>query len=179
MDWATIQPVLQLMAETEMGIPCLWEDQNQPRPAHPFATLAVTSVQKLGVDDVKRVYNATNDEMDVEVQGQRGFRLRVQVYTDSQQPTGSAVFYLDKMRGGVAKPSNKTIFKTTNIAFKTADDAQNIGRLIQGASESRWLMNLQFAGSVSFTDSAESYINTVELTGEVSGITVEQTITGT
>lgn len=177
MDWDAIHAVLHAWAETATGATVWWEDQNQPRPEYPFLAMAVMRVTKLGSDEIIREFDAVEDTLTTTLRGNRVIRLRVQSFSDSQLPTASARAALDDLQNSIIKPSVRLALQAANIAVINTEPPRNVGRIIQGRSESRWLMNVKFSGAVNLVDTVTDYVRSVGLTGTVDDNTFGQTIT--
>ena len=170
MNWTTIKNALHLWAETQTGISFAWADQDAPRLAYPYGTLKIMSSQGVGADEVRRTFNVGNDNLDTQVQGPRQFVLHLEAFSED---TGAAQPYIDTLRDSLRLPSVRAAFFTANIGVIRPETALDIGAIVGGENESRWGLDVQFAGSATITDTATDYVKTVEITGTVSGNNID------
>lgn len=169
MDWPTIEDAIHAWAVAEAGISFVWAGQDSPRLAKPFGRLEISAVNNPGVDSVAYEYDADADNMATTVKGPRDFMVSIEVYSDGVTRALTARQYVEALRDSLRKPSVLAAFETANIAVIRPMPLQNIGRVISGENESRWGVDIHFAGSMSMSDTASDYVKSVEVTGDVSG----------
>lgn len=153
MNWAVVKKALFDWVSGVTGVTVVWEDQEAGRPAYPFITLNVDSVVSIGVDETIHEYNDETDQLDTTVRGNRRFTLRVEAFSDSNTPGGTAQQYIEALVARLRLNASREAFAAANIGFISHNGPLDVGRVIDQKNEDRWGIDIQFAGSLNLTDS--------------------------
>lgn len=177
MDWATLQPALRSAVSNALGITTIWADQNAPRPAYPFAVLSIVAEAPVGVDEVRYSDgDAGGGKLSATVNGLRTFTLSCRVHTLSQQPTASARYYAGLWRLALRKPSVRAALRAAGmavvevLALQTLPTQTAEEQLVSGA-----LIDVRLSAAESASDTAEDWIERVELAGSTGPVDIDGT----
>lgn len=72
---------VQAFVAQQTGLPAIWRNANSPRPDRPFASLYITAINALGMDE----YGPFNDDDNQIIIGQRTANVSVQFHGDASE----------------------------------------------------------------------------------------------
>jgi len=111
-----LETAIHIWAQVASGIPAtsiIWRNQNGPRPARPFMTLAIGESQDLGTGWSNRtdtVSPTPGNELTYRARGQERVRVSFEVITDTTTGSQSAPAILRRIRGRARLPSLQELF---------------------------------------------------------------------
>lgn len=147
--WSMLQPVI--------GGTVIWADQNGPRPALPYATLRLSSIQRVGT-----AHYADPDTNGIQtVVATRESTLQVQRF--GPESVGALETFADKL----ALQTNLDKFSVQKIALFDVSSVTDVAQLLNGlATEPRASVELSLRWASDQTDDV-GLIDSVSVNGQV------------
>ena len=140
---------------------------NAPRPALPYLTLYISTLNQVGYDSIISPDNAGSSD----IVGNREFTLTIQSYSQTE-----ALNILETLRSSLQMPSVLAALRSNNIAFVDYNTINDISAILDTEWEKRGAIDLVFRIAQTVDDDV-GLIETVEVDEEFE--TGSQTYTDT
>ncbi len=103
-----IRECMKLLASCE-GVKPRWIGERKDLTCKVIASLSIRNFENVGMDEIRQTYNATKDQLDIEVHGQRYFTLQVQYETNTTADADSSWRAAERFRSKLKNPSTKDV----------------------------------------------------------------------
>lgn len=144
----------------------IWEDQDGPRPATPFAALRMTTIRRIGqdwVDVVDAEVPAPGAEIEHRARGVRIARLQIQAFGTDAVGDAHPMAILEEILLKAKLPSFKSALQAASVAVIRHDPVRNVGALLNTAdTEPRALVDVELS-LVSEISETGTFVEFVEL----------------
>ena len=156
----------------QTGLPAIWLNPNAPRPARPYATLQVTNSARVG-----RPWTGQVDaEGMAQVAFDRDVTISVQVYGSSSSESRQAFGIAEDLRDSLELTSVRAGLADEGWSFRGVELLTDAPELLDTTWEPRAVFDVRFGTRKALIDDL-GLIETAEITGTVSGRTVDETLT--
>ena len=154
--------------QSPVAVPVIFSDQNAPRPAYPYATIRMNSIVKIGWDEIREINPQTNIAT---IGGQRRATISVNYFGTKPLEEISKAF------NSLEKQTVQDQLAASGIAIQEKNDIQNLTAMLETVFEERSFFDF-FIGLADNVQDDLGIIETVELTGQLSGGTIGDVIIG-
>lgn len=149
MIWQTLENALHAWVSTASGVPVVWAEQTGARPqTGAFATLKLSALTQVGaVDPVVTNYDAgrpAGEEIELQVQSLREFKLSVQFFSSFNTTDTSAFARADAAQRALYLPSVRETLAAAGLSAFDPGAIQTVTVLIGTRFESRALFEVRF-----------------------------------
>lgn len=180
-EWATTAEALRdwIIAESGLGDGnVIWEEKEGARPSGRYISMRISNVRQIGHD--WQFYEDAEDpdpgqELIKTRMGFRELTLSLQCFAAKTDPIITAVGTLDKALNG--HRDHKTALKEAGVAVLGVEQIQAIDGRVGLAFEPRAVGTVRLSLASNVTG-FETYIQSIELTGEVVGADDENPVVG-
>lgn len=158
--------VLRQWVADKTGLVTIWANANAPRPPRPYATVQLTSNNRLAQAHVGALDTVTGE---AQVTGQRELTMSVQVYesTDNPDPR-SAYNTVTSLRDALDLPSTRETFRSGGFAFRAVEMLQDTTALLDDHWQPRATFDMRLGAAVQQSDDL-GIIETIAGTATVNG----------
>lgn len=115
--------------------------------------------------------NSLEGDAGVTICGDRALVLSIMVKSRDQSPTKTAMWYLEKIRTSLGKPSVLSALKTAGLAFARAENVQDLDGWLDDRIESVGVLDIHLNAVVNESDDdhteSGSFVETVEIAAEL------------
>ena len=155
------------------GLTAIWLHPNAPRPAKPYAGLQVLSVQRVG----RAYYGPVNAEGVSAVAFDREAVVSINIYESTETPDPrSALERASDLRDTLELRSVRDTLASNGWSLRAVELLTDAPELLDTTWEPRAVFDVRFGTRKSLLDDL-GIIETAEITGTVSGRTVDETLT--
>lgn len=164
-DFATIKAAIKSWAAAQSGISAIWRDEANSMVFKPVIKLHLHTVQGLGVDYLGWDYDDTLDPPDEEggggdyvptVSGNRLMVLSIQCETRNQHGNNSALYYLEKLRTSLKKPSVRSGLYAACVVVTSTEATQDLSDWTDDRTESLAQLDVHLSTVVNNRDESEA-----------------------
>lgn len=158
MSFADIRQAIYSWVRTETNLTVIWKDQAEARPPRPYVALKLISgPRKRGHDDLRQAAGV------FEVHGQRHWTCSIEILGSGAMDTAM------QLQTSLEDPSIQEALSAKGLAYKRAENAQDLSKVLDTSIESRAQMDVFFTSStlrVTTVAPIEDVSGTNEIDGE-------------
>ena len=156
----------------ESGLVAIWMHPDAPRPAKPYASLQVSSVQRVG----RSYIGPVDADGDAVISHDREAVVSVSIYesTDNPDPR-SALERAEDLRDSLEKPSVRGTLAANGWSLRAVELLTDAPQLIDTKWEPRAVFDVRFGTQKQIIDDL-GLIETAGITGTVAGRTEDKTL---
>lgn len=174
-DWPLIETALHDYVDDVLGIPFIFENQNVPQPAYPYASGAISAITpEGGRKELRHQFNAAADageEIETITCGTFSFTFSVSVHVDPKNgaydPFCDAKMLASKLQWSLCKESALAIFETGGISVIEELAMVDSSVVVNGEWLSRYTWDVRLRGRAVVSD-VTTYIDKVSGTGTLT-----------
>jgi hypothetical protein len=177
--WRTVEDAIAAWVATALAIETMWQNQAEPQPAYPFATLNITGPSQIGTGDewiTNQKLDGSGtpiDEYEHEARGQREIIVSIQIDVGppgSSEPRAHGRHLADKLLSSLqlqafSGPLGAAGLSEIGPVGPIQDTSLTVGNLFTD----RKLLEMRFGLASSVAEDIE-IVERVEVTGTVSGL---------
>jgi hypothetical protein len=170
MDLATLEPAITALAQLLCGADAVvsWADAPAMRPNGTEVLINAPAIRGLGMDDVRREFDAGATDPLVEsvpiIEGQRVITVSLQVTTFDQTAGFTARSVLETARTMCLAPSVEALLEAANMSLVSFGDVVYAPYKLQGRMWSRYVLDLRLGATARLVDTAGA-TSTIERVG--------------
>lgn len=174
MDWRAIEAAFKGFVKSAVGLECVWANSNGVQPDRSFIMLNWLGFDNVADGGVEESYNETRNVIERNYYASRTAEVDVQAITSSNRAGDNAFAFLDALMVAFdlevlpkrwLAPVGVAVSDFT--AARLLDAVEDGGRIVSRAA---FTLKLNLAANVAGAETPVT-IDTVALTGSVSGIT--------
>ncbi len=178
MNWQDFQDAIVAWIENSLGIKAIWMNQARQNIPKPFVTLQIISMRSIGEDEVRYETELLNDPGHEEVPTVAGLRqitIRVIAYSRDQRAGLDGVFFIEKARSSLWRPTIKTALQTAGIGYVSDQPLISQDASFDQRYESICAMDVTFNVAYNLTNAEDEtgYIDKAEMTSDITGLASE------
>jgi hypothetical protein len=168
MDIATFKNAIKAWVEVQAGISAQWRDEQGGWQGKTRARLHLHSSRSVGVDFLYHEQDQSlpaGEDYVPTVMGNREITLSIKVESRDQDGNGVAIWYLEKLRTSLRKPSVRAGLYEAGLSFSTVETPQDLDKWLDDRIESVAVMDVHFNAAVNERDADEatSFVETTEI----------------
>lgn len=183
MDFATYKTAISTWVEAQSGLTCQWRDEAGGWQGKPRVRAHLRSSRALGVDylvwdhdtDLSAtppytVENPFTSDYVPTVQGNRQLTLTLKCESRNQSGNNTAIYYLEKLRSSLQKPSTRSTLYAAGLVVTSAEQVIDLAKVLDDRIESVATLDLQMAAAINDRDEdeADSYADNVTVSADLT-----------
>ena len=174
-DWAKIEKVLEKWYTHATGLKMVWSGQSAVHLQRAYGELSISSTVGIGVDENIVTYDSTKPtgrELVRTACGNRQFTLGCKVVSRDARPTKASIYYMEKVRTSLHKPSTIALFETAELSVATILASVDSLNPYQKREENWSIMDVRMNTVANETDAREEggYIDKTLVTSDLDGL---------
>lgn len=177
--WTTVEDALATWVASALGIETTWQNQAEPQPAYPFASLNVTGPAQIGTGDEAITNQKTDgfgtpiDDYEHEARGQREIIVAIQIDVgppDSSEPRAHARHLATKLLSSLQLQAFHEPLGTAGLSeIGPVGPIQDTSLTVANLFTDRKLLEIRFGLASSVAEDID-VIERAEVTGTISGL---------
>lgn len=166
MDIESYKDAIKAWVEDQAGITAQWRDEKGGWQAKTRARLHLSSPRSLGVDHLGWAQAdeglPAGADFVPQVSGNRTITLSILVQSRNQSGSNVAIWYLEKLRTSLRKPSVRAALYAAGLAHSTSEAALDLDVTVDCRKESQASLDVHFNAVVNEKDEAgaDSFVQT-------------------
>lgn len=173
-DWDAAENALIAWVQRTSGFPpnrVIWDQQNGPRPARPFATLRRDGGTTAGlVDEQAVIYNGDDappgEEITLDTKAHAEFTLTVTFFTAETVGNSSAVRVANRVRNSLSTERTLNYFDAAQLALIDRAPVLNLTDLLDTEIEGQAAFDVRLR-IADGTEELTTYVETASMSGTV------------
>jgi len=173
LPFVTFKAAIKTWVEAQSGLVAQWRDEKGGWHQKPRILLHLMDSSGVGEDFLEYVQDTDLDvgsDFVPTVKGNRAMLLSMIAETRDQSGNNTALYYLEKVRTSLKKPSTRSTLYTAGLVASSAEPAKDISKWLDDRVESKAHLDVHLSAVVNDRDEgeAESYVQKATVTGELT-----------